>query len=189
VPRFLDHAELLVMAADLDTATAGRTAWLGIDGFGAAGKTTLAGAIAAASARASVVHVDDFTGPGVREWDWERFDAQLAAPLRRGDVARYEVWAWQHEAWAGWISVAPGRLVVVEGVSSTRHEVDVPWDLTVWVDAPREVRLARAVDRDGPELLPRWLDDWIPLEEAYAAREHPRQRVDVIVSGAGPSAG
>jgi hypothetical protein len=45
------------------------------------------------------------------------------------------------------------------------------------------VRLARAVERDGAALLPRWLDDWLPSEQAYAARENPRERVDLIVSG------
>jgi cytidylate kinase len=72
---------------------------------------------------------------------------------------------------------------VVEGVSSTRAELGAPWDLTVWVDAPREVRLRRARERDGAAMQRRWLDDWLPSEEAYAAREHPQDRVDLIVNG------
>jgi uridine kinase len=79
--------------------------------------------------------------------------------------------------------VPAGRIVVVEGVSSTRAEAGVPWDLTIWVDAPRDVRLNRALERDGPGMLRRWLDDWIPSEQRYAARENPRDRVDLIVSG------
>jgi hypothetical protein len=45
------------------------------------------------------------------------------------------------------------------------------------------VRLARALERDGDGMLHRWLDDWIPSEEAYAARERPQERLDFIVSG------
>jgi uridine kinase len=81
------------------------------------------------------------------------------------------------------VDVAPGRVLVVEGVSSTRSEVGLDWDLTVWVDAPRELRLARARRRDGEAMLARWLSDWMPSEERYAERERPRERVDLVVDG------
>ena len=77
----------------------------------------------------------------------------------------------------------PGAVVVVEGVSSTRREVHVPWALTVWVEASREVRLARALERDGEAMLPRWLEQWMPSEDAYVARERPERRADLVVSG------
>jgi uridine kinase len=112
-----------------------------------------------------------------------RLRAQLLSPLLAGQAARYQVWDWDLDLGGEWVDVAPGRVVVIEGVSSTRAEVGAPWDLTIWVDAPRELRLARAVERDGAALLPRWLDEWMPSEEAYAARERPEQRVDLIVRG------
>jgi GNAT superfamily N-acetyltransferase len=71
----------------------------------------------------------------------------------------------------------------VEGVSSTRREVTVPWALTVWVEAPRELRLERALARDGEAMRGQWLDHWMPSEDAYVARDHPQQRVDLLVSG------
>lgn len=173
------------MAAVLGLAerVAGRTVWVGVDGCGAAGKTSLAGTIAAAVPDAVVVHVDDFSGPRIREWDWPRFDAQVVRPLLAGRPARYQRWDWDADRGAEWHDVPPGRTVVVEGVSSTRREVAVPWDLTIWVDAPREVRLARARERDGAAMLARWLEDWMPSEEAYVARERPAERVDLVVSG------
>jgi uridine kinase len=160
----------------------GRTVYLGIDGFGAAGKTSLATAIAERIARAQVVHIDDFADPGVPEWNWARFDAQVAAPLLAGRPARYQVGNEVTGADGPWRTVPGGAVVVVvEGVSSTRAEVRLPWDLTIWVDAPREVRLARALERDGAARMAQWLQDWMPSEEAYAAREQPQQRVDLIV--------
>jgi ribosomal protein S18 acetylase RimI-like enzyme len=68
-------------------------------------------------------------------------------------------------------------------VSSTRREVNAPWALQIWVDAPREARLDRALHRDGPSLMQRWLDEWMPSEDEYVEREHPEQRVDLVVSG------
>jgi uridine kinase len=160
-----------------------RTVFVGIDGFGGAGKSSLADAITAVVPRAAVVRVDDFWGPNIAEWDWARFGAQVLRPLLAGQPARYQVWNWVDDVGGEWVELASGAVVVVEGVSSTRAEAGVPWDLTVWVEAPREVRLARALERDGPHLMHRWLDDWMPSEDRYAARERPQDRVDLLVNG------
>ncbi|SHF52047.1 Uridine kinase [Jatrophihabitans endophyticus] len=162
-----------------------RTRWVGIDGFGAAGKSTLADWLAGVVPAATVVRVDDFAGPRVAEWDWRRLQRQLVDPLVTGRRARYQRWDWATDRGAEWHDVAPGGVVLVEGVSATRRELIVPWDVTVWVDTPEPTRLDRALRRDGPELMSRWRDDWIPSERAYAERERPWERVDLVVAGTG----
>ena len=159
----------------------GTLAFVGVDGFGGAGKTTFAGRIAARVPGAVVVHVDDFQGAGVQEWDWERMRRQVIEPLGAGRPARYEIRPWGEVAGGGWAEVPAGALVVIEGVSSTRSELAAPWDLTIWLDTPAEVRRRRTVERDGPELRSLWEDVWIPSEERYAARERPQERVDLVV--------
>jgi uridine kinase len=186
MPRPVTRAEAIAEVARLAARHADRTLFVGIDGFGGAGKSALADAIARAFPRATVVRVDDFSGPSVAEWDWSRFREQVLWPLLAGAPARYQVWDWRRDAGGPWVDVAPGQLVIVEGVSSTRAEVGASWDLTIWVDAPREARLARALERDGEAMQSRWLDDWMPSEEAYAERERPRERVDLIVDGTAP---
>lgn len=181
MPRRVTQAAAVAAVAALGALE--RTVWVGVDGTGAAGKSTLASRIAAAVARVSVVRVDDFAGPRVREWDWYRFRAQVVLPLLAGRPARYQRWDWDRDIGAEWHDVPVGRIVLIEGVSSTRDEVGVPWDLTVWVETPRDVRLARARERDGAELLATWLDCWLPSEERYIKRQAPQQRVDLIVSG------
>ena len=42
------------------------TSWVGVDGKGASGKTTLAARIAAALPGSVIVHIDDFARPDVR---------------------------------------------------------------------------------------------------------------------------
>jgi uridine kinase len=162
------------------------TRWIGIDGFGASGKTTLADRIAAVLSRAVVVHVDDFARPDVRGWERARFSSQVLQPLLAGRPARYQRWDWNSNAGAEWHVVPVGVPVVVEGVSSTDVRIGVPWDVTVWVDVPYDVRLARARERDGPDMLDRWLTDWMPSEEAYAREQRPQDRVDLIVAGSTP---
>jgi uridine kinase len=130
-----------------------------------------------------VVHVDDFAGPLVPEWDWPRFRAQVLDPLLGGRPARYQRWEWNKDEPAEWHDIPADAVLVVEGVSCTRSELEAPWALQIWVDAPRDVRLQRAVERDGEAMLPHWLDVWMPSEEAYIARERPPDRVDLLVTG------
>ncbi|HEU5007208.1 MAG TPA: hypothetical protein VFT67_09560 [Jatrophihabitantaceae bacterium] len=175
---------MIERVAELARRAGEQTRWIGVDGCGASGKTTFAARLAHALPGSVVVHVDDFSGPRIAEWDWERFDAQVVRPLLGGRSARYQRWDWDTDSGAEWHDIEPGGTVIVEGVSSTRHEVRVPWTLTIWVEASREVRLARAHERDGEAMLSRWLEDWMPSEEAYIARERPQDRADLIVPGA-----
>ena len=115
-----------------------RPLFVGIDGPGGAGKSTLAALIRAAVPGSAVVAVDDFSGPSFAEWDWERFGREVVRPLRAGRPARYQVWDWDRDRPGPWPTSRPDRLVIVEGVSSTRDEVDVRWALRIWVDAPAD---------------------------------------------------
>lgn len=158
------------------------TRWVGIDGFGAAGKTTLAATVAEALPGSVVVPVDDFARAGVRGWDRELFVRQVLKPLQAGRPGRYQRWDLVAEAARGWVEVSPGVVVVVEGVSATDLRVPVPWDVTLWVDVPAAERERRIRLRDTDRgLLERWRTDWWPNEQAYAAEQRPWQRVDAIV--------
>jgi uridine kinase len=159
------------------------TRWVGIDGKGASGKTTLAAAVAEALPGAVVVHVDDFARRSVETWERDRFVAQVLESLAAGRRARYERWDWKSDTSAEWFEVEAGVPVVVEGVSSTDVRLGVPWDVTLWVDATYEVRLARALARDGEALSRHWVDAWVPAEDAYEAAQRPQERVDAVVHG------
>ncbi len=159
------------------------TRWVGVDGFGAAGKTTLALAIAAAVPGSVVVPVDDFARPDLTTWERDRFVAEVLGPLRAGRPGRYRPADLLTGELGGWRAVPAGVPVVVEGVSATDSRLGVPWDLTIWLEVPDAVRRRRITARDSPELLERWRTDWWPAEQAYAVDQQPRDRVDAIVDG------
>ena len=164
------------------TALADRTGtrWVGIDGFGASGKTTLAARIAAALPGAVVIHNDDFARPELPGWDRDRFVRQVVEPLLAGRPGRYQRWDFDTDTGAEWHPVPVGVPVIVEGVSATDVRLPVPWDVTLWIEVPESVRRARIAERDGPGLAHRWRTDWIPMEEAYAADQRPWDRVDLV---------
>jgi hypothetical protein len=163
-------------------ALAGRagTRWVGIDGNGASGKTTLATRIAAALPVAVVIHNDDFARTGLPGWDRDRFVQQVLDPLLAGRPGRYQRWDFEADVGAEWHTVPVGVPVIVEGVSATDVRLPVPWDFTIWIEVPTAVRRARIAERDGPTLRHRWLTDWIPMEDAYAADQRPQDRVDLV---------
>ncbi|HEY5981351.1 MAG TPA: uridine kinase [Microlunatus sp.] len=164
------------------------TRWVGIDGFGASGKTTLATWIADALPRSVVIHNDDFARPDLPGWDRDRFEEQVLEPLLAGRPGRYQRWDFEADVGAEWHTVDVGVPVIVEGVSATDARLPVPWDITIWVDVPVGVRRARIAERDGPALRERWLTDWIPMEEAYAAAQRPWERVDLVYAPRVPRA-
>jgi uridine kinase len=164
------------------------TRWVGVDGFGAAGKSTLARRIAARLPGSRIVAVDDFARAGVRGWDRALFTASVLEPLRAGRPARYQRWDLVADVGRDWVEVPPGRPIVVEGVSATDDRVPVPWDATLWLEVPAAERSRRIARRDrDPALQERWRTDWWPSEQAYAAAQQPWSRVDAVVIADDPA--
>jgi len=57
-----------------------------------------------------------------------------------------------------------------------RHQVAV----SVWVDAARDVRLARGIARDGESYRPHW-ERWAAQEDALFAADGTRARADLVI--------
>ena len=157
------------------------TRWIGIDGLGAAGKTSFAAEIASVLRGAPIVHVDDFARPGLRGWEQERFVSQVVEPLLAGRPARYQRWDYIEDRGLNWVDVPVGVPVIVEGVSATDHRLPVPWDVTIWLDVSPAERHRRILARDSQTLLARWRDDWWPNENAYEREQQPQNRPGMIV--------
>lgn len=172
----------------------GRVLVVAIDGHGAAGKTTLAGAVAEATG-ASLVHTDDFfqprRAPGRRAlscyYDWRRLRAQALEPLLAGRGVAFRRFDWERGCGLdGTVTVAPGALIVLEGVFSAAPELSDLVDRSVFVDTPQAERLGRLRTRVAPE---EWDEDWLIAEQAYFDLTRPPSSFDLIVRGACPASG
>jgi uridine kinase len=158
------------------------TVWIGVDGFGAAGKSTLARAIAEALPGAVIVRTDDFPASAdAGGWNQDRFVREVVEPLRAGRAARYGTWDLVTDTPGSVVELPAGVPVIIDGVSSTDVALPVPWDLTIWVEAPEELRWQRILARDPAELIARWRQEWLPSERAYGQAQQPWRRVDIVV--------
>lgn len=151
-----------------------------IDGLAGAGKTSVARELALLAPDAVVIGTDEMLEgwrglPGLGG----SIEA-LLRPLAEGRPGRWRRWDWIADGWAEEREVRPGPLLVLEGVGSAASSYDELVTYLVWVEADREVRLARGIARDGEQMREHWLT-WLDDEAALHEREDSRGRADLLV--------
>ncbi|MCJ7671025.1 MAG: uridine kinase, partial [Acidimicrobiia bacterium] len=104
-------------------------------------------------------------------------------PLSAGRAARYRRYDWERRALGGWTETPPGRVVIIEGVGSSRMAFRPYLTFAIWVETPRATRLERGVKRDGDDTLPLW-KQWMVAEDKYIEEERPDRSADLVVAGA-----
>ncbi|HEU4348430.1 MAG TPA: hypothetical protein VFR35_11645, partial [Actinoplanes sp.] len=165
----------------------GATRLVAIDGPSGGGKTRFADRLAE-TLGAPVVHTDDL----LDGWDdqftfWDRLEAQVLAPLRRGETARYRRYLWHRGEFGGVpVLIEPAPVVLMEGVSSARRVIRSELSLAVFVCAPPDLRLRRALARDGGDgvAFRAYLERWRRREDEHFVIEGTADYADVLVDGA-----
>lgn len=158
----------------------GRTVVIGIDGPSGSGKTTLAEEVRQAL-DCPVVHMDDlFPGwDGLAEASVLLAD-QVLRPLAAGLDAGYRRWDWIALSWAERVEVPPTPVLIVEGCASTVRPAAEFIAVRVWVEAGRDVRMARGIERDGEAYRPHW-ERWAAQEKDLFGADGTRDRADLVV--------
>jgi len=138
---------------------------LAIDGPDAAGKTTLAAALAA---HAGVPHVsaDDFLAPEA---------------VRHADPSAEHYYAHAFDLPALRAAVLAHDSVVVDGVFLFRPELDDLWDVRVFVDVDPDEQWRRVLARDPEDVRARYETRYRPAYAAYRAAVRPAERADVVL--------
>ena len=149
-----------------------------IDGSCGAGKTTLAGRLAAAYG-CTVLHMDDFflrpeqrtperyAQPGGNV-DYERFREEVLLPLTAGSPFTYRPFDCKTLTLAPGRQIVPGRLTVIEGSYCLHPYFGSPYDLRIFLTVEEDLQRQRILRRPK-HLHSRFFETWIPMERRYAA--------------------
>ncbi len=196
-PEFVDGVEQAAKAVEAvlqeTPSRGGSVRIVAVDGAGGSGKTTLAEGVAGYLGDCVVVHGDDFYRPMPddereqldaeqgyqRYFDWQRLEAQVLEPLRAQLAARYQLYDWGTGQLGSWREIAPETVVIVEGVYSARPELADYYDLTVYVDTPRELCLQRL--RGRGQNSDEWINRWRAAEDYYIDTTQPQTRAALVV--------
>ena len=151
---------------------------LAIDGRCGSGKTTLAGMIAQRY-RAEVIHMDDFflqkdqrtperlAEPGGNV-DRERFRREVILPILEGkDQFEYQRYDCSRQEFGETVRIVKSPLIVIEGAYSCHPYFGDICDVRIFMDVDPAEQRRRILSRNGPEMLPRFVSEWIPMEELY----------------------
>ncbi|WP_049573231.1 uridine kinase [Nonomuraea sp. SBT364] len=181
---------------------------VGIDGLTAAGKTSLghelAEAISLAGRPVLRATLDDFKKPWKdrhlydREsgegyyrnaYDYDRLKRLLLDPVRDPSATSCALCAvdplTQEDHSATTAPLAPGSVLVVDGVFAFRPEIDAYWDYRLWLDVDAELSIRRGAARDqnwagsGAEAVHR--DRYLVAARLYLAEADPVPRMDAVV--------
>ncbi|MCM3213008.1 uridine kinase [Niallia taxi] len=169
---------------------------IGIDGCGGSGKSTFAQKLKDDFCDVTIVHMDDFyvttslisnLEPAKKsigaDFDWRRLLKEVLNPLSKEVAGYYQRYDWKTDKLAEWHHVPVGGIVVIEGVYTLRKELEDLYDVKVWIDCPRETRLARGIERDGEDAQTIWENNWMIAEDLYVKAHQPVNRANFIIRG------
>ena len=185
--RFID-----ALVAYCQSAVGGERGLLAIDGRGCSGKSTLATQLAdALGTAACVIGVDSFFTPfdqqrpgspaSLYHLRWQEFRNAIRQ-LRQVGSLSYRPYDWESDALLS-AQVIDSPLVIVEGLYAMHRDVCGLYDARIWVEADLATRWDRVLARDGPALIDRWRDEWVPMEQRYLDEQRPWRQADVVVAG------
>lgn len=150
-----------------------------VDGRSGSGKTELARAMVEQKPELQLVRMDDLY-PG---WDGLAAGSQHVHDfVVAATVRRWQRWDWSDNTPAEWHVLDQARPILIEGCGALSRANRALATYTVWVELDAETRRIRALARDGGTYAPHW-DDWAAQEDAFIARENPRDLADTVIDG------
>lgn len=163
---------------------------IAIDGFGGAGKSTLAKLLREKLGDAIVVEIDDFflkdvpSDANKSNFDRKRLIKQVLQPLRDGGEANYQKLIWDSGTLSDYVHVPVVEYLIVEGVSTIHPDMAKYIDCKIWLDIPADIALQRMVARDkanGDEHGELW-SHWTESFQEYVNLYHPERLADIKIN-------
>jgi energy-coupling factor transporter ATP-binding protein EcfA2 len=155
-----------------------------IDGRSASGKSTLAKRVADAIPATGVVHTDDIAWFHSR-FGWADLAVRVLETARVGEPLSFRPPAWDERHRQGAIGLPSGiKLLLFEGVGSSRMELAHLLDGRLWVQADRMATDQRDDERVAAgEVTRSDVEEWMAEELPFVAARLPWGHADLVLAG------
>ncbi|MBP7875732.1 (d)CMP kinase [Candidatus Woesebacteria bacterium] len=169
------------------------TLFIGIDGYGGSGKSSLAKYLSQ-KLDAEIIHTDDFASwDNPLEW-WRLLGPQIFVPIQNGCKAltyqKSQWWENPDQLRQPVVDQPVTRTMILEGVSALRKEFRQYISFGIFVDTPIEICIARGVARDildgskkSREEIERMWREWANGELKYFENHSPKAFADLTLDG------
>lgn len=170
----------------------GRTVNIAVDGMSGSGKSTLAKLLTGIYG-CNVFHMDDFflqpfqrvperfREPGGNV-DYERFKAQVIDGLDRAEGLEYQVYDCGSQQLAKTVRAPHSAFNVIEGSYSQHPYFGDCYDLRVFLAVGEQEQRERIRRRNGEFMLRRFVEEWIPMENAYFMAGKIRENSQIVLT-------
>ncbi len=163
-----------------------------IDGCAAAGKTTAAQLISQLF-HCTIVHMDDFfLPPSLRtparleepggNIHYERFEQQVVPGLISRQAFSYPPYCCATGAYLPQRDCPAAEITLVEGCYSLHPRWSEVFDYKLFLEIDPELQTQRILARNGKDMLQRFVELWIPLENQYFSAFHIPQSCDIVLN-------
>jgi uridine kinase len=116
--------------------------------------------------------------------DYERFSEEVLEPLKSGEPFVYRPYDCSTMELVEPVSVSSKPLAVVEGVYSLHPRFDGVYDISVFLSLDKAEQLRRLTERN-PNLLERFVNEWIPMEDKYFKHFRIPEKCDFVFDDVG----
>ncbi len=164
---------------------------IALEGRSGSGKTWFADSLEE-TLNASLVRMDDFflptklrteerlSEPG-GNFHVERFSEEVIPNLRSNKVFTYRKFNCVFMDYTSDIRVYPSNLILVDGVYSTHPKLGKYYDFSVFFDVDSEEQIFRIRKRNGQDMLRKFQEEWIPMEEKYIEAFDIMEKADYVI--------
>lgn len=161
-----------------------------IDGMSCSGKSTLAGLLGK-TYDCNLFHMDDFFLPQEMKTEkrlaepggnvyYERFNKELLAGLAQERPFSYRPFDCKSQTLTSAVQVTPQHLNIIEGAYSLHPQLNIAYQLKVFLEIDPEEQVRRSLKRNGPLMHQRFLKEWIPLENRYFQEYKIKDSCDLV---------
>ncbi|MDD4494266.1 MAG: hypothetical protein PHV32_07950 [Eubacteriales bacterium] len=164
---------------------------IAIEGNAASGKSTLANLLSEVN-DCNIIRMDHFFLPPAKRStericeiggnvDYERFYDEVAGRILKENEFSYRIFDCSKMDFRGSVKVNPLKMTVVEGAYSMHPNFGDIYDLRVFLSADFETQKSRILNRNGAEMLDKFIFQWIPKENEYFSKLHIPEKSDIII--------